>query len=177
MLVRARTRSVGRLKLSLIHIRRDKRRLVTGWAQPEMHDVRTQSRMPHERRVKLKRQIRSGDRRMDRQDVRTRPRARRLALSRRAIDRQIEINPRSRVHGLHGTASVCRLGWRRSRLIRSDRGTRAVTRASRSGERAIDAFASPPIRAIRGSCEPRQQSWPGGKGGLAALVLKRLRNG
>lgn len=121
VLVHASTRSVCRLKLGLIHIRCDKRRHVTGRPQPEMHDVRAQARMPHERRMKLKRQIRPGDHRMDRQDVRTRPRARRLALSKRAIDREIEINPRSRVHISTVPPASVALAWRRSSQTGSDR--------------------------------------------------------
>src|SRR5438105_3555509 len=62
--------------------------------------------MPDERRVQLKREVRSRNRRMHREDVSSGPCARRLAFDGRPIDRQVKVDPSSWAHALHGSASI-----------------------------------------------------------------------
>lgn len=109
VLIHAATRIVGWFQLSLIHVPRRERRLVTERAQRQMDNVRPQPGMSDERRMQLKRKVGARNHRMDRKDMSTRPRARRLAGNGHAIDQQVEINPRSRAHSVETTASVRRL--------------------------------------------------------------------
>ena len=104
VLIRAGARSVSRLELSVVRIRRGDLWLVTGWAQPEMDHLRPHSRVPHERRVKLEREVRTRDDGMDRKDVCARPRTGGLAHDRLRVDRQLEVDRRSCTHEPEGTA-------------------------------------------------------------------------
>ena len=79
MLIHARARRIRRIQIVLVVIRRRNRRLASRRSKRQMHHVRRDTGMPHERRMELEHQVRARDNRMDGQHVSARPRTGRLA--------------------------------------------------------------------------------------------------
>ncbi len=92
---------------------------MTGRPKYQMGDVRPQSRMPDERQMELKPKVRSKDHRVDREDMSADPGARRLALDRRALHRQVEVSPWAKVHILQSTVGVRRVANATGTTVRS----------------------------------------------------------
>ena len=59
VLIRARARRIGRIQIVLVVIRRRDRRLASRRSERQMDHVRRDTRMPHERRMELQRQVRA----------------------------------------------------------------------------------------------------------------------
>ena len=108
VLIHAPARRIGRIKIVLIVIRRRNRRLATRRPERQMDHVRRDTAMPHERRMKLERQVRARDNGMDGQHVSTRPRAGRLARGGSTVDSYVKVDHWTRGHAWHGTAPTCR---------------------------------------------------------------------
>ena len=109
VLIRARARGVRRLNLGIAHLRRRDRWLAPGWPEPEVDHIRRHCRVADERRMQLQREIAPRHDRVDREDVRARPGARRLAERRLAVDPQLQIDARVRIHGHDATACGSRV--------------------------------------------------------------------
>ena len=86
VLIRARSRRIGRIEVVVVVIRRGNRRLASRRSERQMDHVRRDTGMPYERRMELQRQVGARDNGMDGQHVSARPGTGRLARGRRTIN-------------------------------------------------------------------------------------------
>lgn len=109
MLIGARARGVRRLNLRIVDLRRHDRRRASWWPEPEMDHLRRHFRMADERRMQLRCEVATRSDRVDREDVRACPSARRLAQRRLAVNPQLQVDTWTRNHTYDATARAsCR---------------------------------------------------------------------